>query len=85
MPPLLKKYEMFRMLPGERILDMHKRFTHLTNHLTALGKTLTNNDLNLMIPRSITIAWKPKVTVISEKKSLSNMSLAALFGKLQEH
>lgn len=53
-----KKYEIFRMLPGEWILDMQKRFTHLTNHLTALEKTLTNNNLNLMITRLLTIVWE---------------------------
>ena len=76
---------MFRMLPGEKILDMQKRFPHLTNHLTGLEKTLINNYLNWKIPISLTIAWQPKVTDISEKKSLSNMSLTTLFGKLQEH
>ncbi|KAF1884624.1 hypothetical protein Lal_00028505 [Lupinus albus] len=35
---LSQEYEMFRMRPGEKILDLQKRFTHLTNHLIALGK-----------------------------------------------
>ena len=82
---LSQEYEMFRMQPGEKILDMQKRFSHLINHLAALGKTLSNNEINLKILRSLTREWQPKVTAISEKKSLSNMSLAALFGKLQEH
>ena len=43
---------MFRMLPEKKILDMQKRLTHLTNHLTALGKTL-NNDLILKILGSL--------------------------------
>ncbi|XP_045798087.1 uncharacterized protein LOC123892341 [Trifolium pratense] len=82
---LSQEYEMFRMQPGETILDLQKRFSHLTNHLMALGKTFTNDELNLKVLRSLTRAWQPKVTAISEKKSLSKMSLAALFGKLQEH
>ncbi|XP_073226919.1 uncharacterized protein [Cicer arietinum] len=73
------------MQPGESILDLQKRFSHLTNHLTALGKIFTNDELNLKVLRSLTRAWQPKVTAISEKKSLSKMSLSALFGKLQEH
>lgn len=82
---LSQEYEMLRMQPGERILDMQKRFSHLINHLAALGKTLSNSEINLKILRSLTREWQPKVTAISEKKSLSNMSLATLFGKLQEH
>ena len=72
------------MQPGESILNLQKRFVHLTNHLKALGKTLTNDELNLKVLRSLTREWQPKVTAISEKKSLSKMSSATLFGKLQE-
>lgn len=55
---------MFRMLPGETILDLRKRFTHLTNHLMTIGKTFTNDELNLKVLRSLTRVWKPKVRVI---------------------
>ena len=73
------------MLPGESILDLQKRFVHLTNHLKALGKTLTNDELNIKVVRSLTREWQPKVTAISEKKSLSTMTSTTLFGKLQEY
>ena len=82
---LSQEYEMFRMQPGETIIDLQKRFSHLTNHFIALGKTFTNDYFNLKVLRSLTRAWKPKVTTISEKKRLSKMSPAVLFGKLQEH
>ncbi|XP_050914784.1 uncharacterized protein LOC127129688 [Lathyrus oleraceus] len=82
---LSQEYELFRMQPGESILDLQKRFVHLTNHLKALGKTLTNDELNLKVLRSLTREWQPKVTAISEKKSLSTMTFATLFGKLQEY
>ncbi|XP_050902203.1 uncharacterized protein LOC127112050 [Lathyrus oleraceus] len=82
---LSQEYEMFRMQPGESIVALQKRFVHLTNHLIALGKTFTNDDLNLKMLRSLTREWQPKVAAISEKKSLSTMTSASLFGKLQEH
>ena len=82
---LSQEYEMFRMQPRESIVALQKRFVHLTNHLIALGKTFTNDDLNLKVLRSLTREWQPKVTAISEKKSLSTMTTASLFGKLQEH
>ena len=76
---------MFRMQPGESIFALQKRYVHLRNHLISLGKTFTNDDLNLKVLRSLTREWQPKVIAISEKKSLSIMTSASLFGKLQEH
>lgn len=80
-----QEYNMFRMQPGEIILDLQKRFSHLSNNLMALGKKFTNDDLNIKVLISLTRAWQPKVIAISEKKSLSKMSSATLFSKLQEH
>ncbi|KAF1864623.1 hypothetical protein Lal_00039254, partial [Lupinus albus] len=57
---LSQEYKMFRIKPGKKILDLQKRFTHLTNHLIALGKVLSNSDMNLKVPRSLTRTWKPK-------------------------
>ena len=82
---LSQEYELFRMQSGEIILDLQKRFVHLTNHLSVLGKTLMNDELNLKVLRSLTREWQPKVTAILEKKSLSSMTSATLFGKLQEY
>lgn len=76
---LSQEYEMFRMHPGEIILELKNIFTHLTNHLMAFGKTFTNDELNLKVLRSLTRAWQPKVTSISEKKSLSKISSIASF------
>ncbi|KAF1894548.1 hypothetical protein Lal_00039649 [Lupinus albus] len=82
---LSQEYELFRMLPSEKIQDLQKRFTHLTNHLIALAKELSTNDLNLKVLRSLNRNWQPKVTAISEKKSLSKMSLATLFEIEKKH
>jgi len=35
--------------------------------------------------RCLSKQWKPKVTAIAESRDLANMTLATLFGKLQEH
>ncbi|KAF1870639.1 hypothetical protein Lal_00026059 [Lupinus albus] len=50
----LPEYEMFSMKHGEKILDLEKRFTHLTNHLIAVGKVLSNSDFNLKVLKSLT-------------------------------
>ena len=33
----IQEYEMFRMLKGESIAEVQKRFTHIINHLMSLG------------------------------------------------
>ena len=35
--------------------------------------------------RCLSGQWQPKVTTIAESRNLTNMSLATLFGKLQQH
>lgn len=73
------------MQPKESTLALQTRFAHLTNHLIILGKTFTNDELNLKVLGSLTREWQPKVTSISEKKSIYTMTFASLFGKLQDH
>jgi hypothetical protein len=77
---LSQEYELFRMQPGESILNMQKRFVHLTNHLKALGKTITNDELNLKVLRSLTREWQPKVTAISEKITIIEPNSPPLLG-----
>ncbi|XP_068477197.1 uncharacterized protein [Phaseolus vulgaris] len=36
---LIQEYELFRMQKGESIYDVHKRFSHIVNHLISLVKT----------------------------------------------
>ena len=73
------------MNQNETIQDMQKRFTHIVNHLASLGKIFPNEDLINKVLRCLSRQWKPKVTAIAESRDLTNMSLATLFGKLQEH
>ena len=82
---LTHEYELFRMIPGESIQEMQKRFTHIVNHLATLGKTFTNEDLINKVLRCLSRNWQPKVTAIAESRNLATMTLATLFGKLQEH
>jgi len=82
---LIQEYEMFRMKAGENICDVQKRFTHIVNHLLALGKTFDKEELNIKILKSLNRTWQPKVTAISESRDLTTMNIATLFGKLREH
>lgn len=64
---------------------MHKRFTHIINHLLALGKTFDKEELNIEILKSLNRYWQPKVTAISESRDLTTTNMTTLFGKLREH
>ena len=64
---------------------MQKRFTHIVNHLTSLGKTFDIDELNIKVLKSLNRTWQPKVTAITESQNLATMTMAALFGKLREH
>jgi len=46
---LIQEYEMFRMLKGESIAELQKRFTHIINHQMSLGKTFVKEELNIKI------------------------------------
>ena len=64
---------------------MYKRFTHIINHLTGLGKTFDTDELNIKILKSLNMTWQPKVTTIMESQNLATMTMTTLFGKLREH
>jgi len=82
---LIQEYEMFRMLKGETIAEVQKRFTHIINHVMSLEKNFEKEELNIKILKCLDRSWQPKVTAIFESKDLTSLSMASLFGKLKEH
>jgi len=76
---------MFRILKGETISDVQKRFTHIVNHLIGLGKIFEREELNMNILKCLDRLWQPKVTSISETKDLNTLITTSLFGKLRKH
>jgi len=45
----IQEYELFRMQPEESIADVQKRFIHIVNHLTGLGKVFDKEELNIKV------------------------------------
>jgi len=82
---LIQEYEMFRMLKGESIADVQKRFTHIVNHHMSLGKVFDKEELNIKILKCLDRSWQPKVTAILESRDLTSLTTTSLFGKLREH
>jgi len=76
---------MFKMLKGESIVDVQKRFTHIANHLKSLGKVFDKEELNIKILKCLDRSWQPKVTTILESKDLTSLTTTSLFGKLRKH
>jgi len=70
---LIQEYEMFQMQQGKTIYDVQKRFTHIVNHLSGLGKTFDTDELNIKILKSLNMTWQPKVTAITESQNLATM------------
>jgi len=54
---LIQEYEMFRMLKGETIADVQKRFTHIVNHLISLCKIFEREKLNIKILKCLDKYW----------------------------
>jgi len=47
---LIQEYEFFRMqLEEETMADVQKRFTHIINHLTGLGKVFDKEEINIKV------------------------------------
>jgi len=82
---LIQEYEMFRMLKGESIAEVQKRFTHIFNRKMSLGKVFDKKELNIKILKCLDRSWQPKVTAIFESKDLTSLTTTSLFGKLREH
>ena len=61
---LVHKYEMFKMLKYENIDDVITRFMHIINQLNALEKRYSNAKIVRKILKSLSKAWRPKVTAI---------------------
>ena len=80
---LIQEYEMFRMLKGESIAEVQKRFTHIINHLMSLGKTFDKEELNIKILKCLDRSWQPKFTTISESKDLTSLTTTSLFESLE--
>jgi len=54
---VIQEYEMFRMLKGESIAEVQKRFTHIIDHLMSLGKTIDKEELNIKILKCLDRSW----------------------------
>jgi len=82
---LMRKYKLFEMSDKETVMDMYTRFTHITNELKSLGKSLTTKELLRKILRFLPQSWETKVIAIHEAKKMDEISLDELIRNLQTY
>ncbi|XP_068500110.1 uncharacterized protein [Phaseolus vulgaris] len=82
---LIQQYEMFRMLKGETISDVQKRFTHIVNHLISFGKIFEKEELKIKILKCLDRSWQLKVTAIFESKDLTTLTTTSLLENEEKH
>ena len=79
---LNRQYELFRMMEGETIQDMHTRFTAIINEIYSLGEVIPNRkavrDLLSVLPKS----WESKVEAITEACELDKFDMDEIIGNL---
>ena len=73
------------MKPDKSITEIFTRFTNIINVLKSLEKVYPNNEQVRKILRSLSKAWKAKVTTIQEAKDLNTLALEELVGFLITH
>ncbi|XP_019151937.1 PREDICTED: uncharacterized protein LOC109148657 [Ipomoea nil] len=81
----MKKFEDFKMLPNETIMDMELRFTRLMGDLTDLGKELSEKEKNLKILRGLPKSWEMKVIAMRENRDMKTTSTTKIFSDLKEY
>lgn len=79
---LIQEHELFRLQQRETVIDVHKRFKHIVNHLISFGKVFDKEELNIKILKCLDRSWKPKIIVISKFKDMTALTIIASFGKL---
>ena len=86
MRTLTRRYENFKMIPGEKIDIFFTRFTDIVNPLMALGKELSQRELVSKALWSLKgTEWKNKRNAIEEGKDIKTMTFEGLMGKLKAH
>jgi len=78
----MRKYELFKLGDKEMVMEMYTCFTHITNELKSLGKSLNTEELVRKILRFFPQSWEAKVTAIQEAKNMNKISLDELIGNL---
>nr|GEU44731.1 ribonuclease H-like domain-containing protein [Tanacetum cinerariifolium] len=80
---LKQQYENFSGPSSERLDQIHDRLQKLISQLEILGKSLSQEDINLKFFRSLPSEWRTHTLIWRNKANLEDQSLDDLFNNLK--
>nr|GEU64033.1 putative ribonuclease H-like domain-containing protein [Tanacetum cinerariifolium] len=80
---LKQEYEYFSRTSSESLDQIHDRLQKLISHLEILGETISQEDINLKLLRSLPSEWKTHTLIWRNKADLEEQSLDDLFNNLK--
>nr|GEV07419.1 putative ribonuclease H-like domain-containing protein [Tanacetum cinerariifolium] len=82
---LKQQYENFNETSSESLDQIHDRLQKLISQLEILGKTISQEDINLKFLRSLPLEWKTHTLIWRIKADLEEQSLDDLFNNLKSY
>jgi hypothetical protein len=79
---LMDKFEKFKMIRGESINEMHKRYLEIVHPLKNLGKSFTTMELVKKFMKSVIPPYTSKIDAIEEGRDFESITLDILVSKL---
>jgi hypothetical protein len=79
---LMDKFEKFKMIKGESIDEMHKRYLEIVHPLKNLGKSFAPMELVKKLMKSIIPPYTSKIDAIEEGRDFESITLDILVSKL---
>ncbi|XP_073130807.1 uncharacterized protein [Henckelia pumila] len=80
-----KKFDNFKMKPGESMTEFYERVSIIIIKLNGLGKKYPNRKVILKVIRGIPKEWDVKTMAMRESKDLNKLELHDLFADLKAY
>jgi hypothetical protein len=81
---LMDKLEKFKMIKGETVSEMEKRFTEIIHPLKSLGKTFANEEIVKRFMKAMIPPYTSKIDAIEEGRDFHKLTLDILVSKLMK-
>nr|GEX11729.1 hypothetical protein [Tanacetum cinerariifolium] len=82
---VLYKYETFKAIKGELLLDTYIRYLQVINDLKKCGYSKDNYELNFKFLNNLQPEWKQYATLMRQNKNLMDINIDALYNILKKN